>query len=85
MQFRPPVNAMVIEFPAGLVESGETEVECAWRELYEETGLGKDGSAKLIGVGPISSSDAGWWALKGDVSKLIPQELRVRQSEELKS
>lgn len=38
-QFRPAVNDYVIEFPAGLVDSGETEEQTVARELYEETGL----------------------------------------------
>lgn len=37
-QFRPPVGRVVIELPAGLVDEGETAVECATRELKEETG-----------------------------------------------
>lgn len=38
-QFRPAVNDYVIEFPAGLVDPGETEEQTVARELYEETGL----------------------------------------------
>lgn len=37
-QFRPPVNAFVIEFPAGLVDPGENIAAAAKRELFEETG-----------------------------------------------
>ncbi len=37
-QFRPPVNAPVIEFPAGLIDAGETPQTSALRELREETG-----------------------------------------------
>ncbi|PTD11811.1 Type-1 glutamine synthetase 2 [Fusarium culmorum] len=37
-QFRPPVNKVVIEVPAGLIDEGETAEECAVRELREETG-----------------------------------------------
>lgn len=37
-EFRFPVNSPCIAFPAGLKESGEDVVECASRELREETG-----------------------------------------------
>ena len=37
-QFRPPAGRFMIEFPAGLVEPGESVEETAVRELYEETG-----------------------------------------------
>lgn len=38
-QFRYPLNDYVYEFPAGLVEPGETVEESGVREIYEETGL----------------------------------------------
>jgi ADP-ribose diphosphatase len=38
-QFRPIVGAETLEFPAGMVESGETAHETALREFKEETGL----------------------------------------------
>jgi ADP-ribose pyrophosphatase len=43
-QFRPPVNAEVIEVPAGLVNDDEAaslelDIEAARRELLEETGV----------------------------------------------
>lgn len=37
-QYRPPVDKVVIEVPAGLIDEGETPEECAVRELKEETG-----------------------------------------------
>ena len=37
-QFRPPAGRLMLEFPAGLIDPGETAEQTAVRELYEETG-----------------------------------------------
>jgi len=37
-QYRPPIDKIVIEVPAGLVDAGESPEEAAIRELKEETG-----------------------------------------------
>lgn len=37
-QYRPPIEAYSLEFPAGLIDQGEAAEEAAIRELYEETG-----------------------------------------------
>ncbi|KXJ86944.1 ADP-ribose pyrophosphatase [Microdochium bolleyi] len=37
-QFRPPAGKVTVEFPAGLVDAGETAEQAAVRELREETG-----------------------------------------------
>lgn len=37
-QYRPPIDAICIEVPAGLIDAGETPQQAAIRELREETG-----------------------------------------------
>jgi ADP-ribose pyrophosphatase len=54
-QFRPPAKAYAIEFPAGLVDVGETPAETALRELEEETGY----HGAVTGISPIGYSSAG--------------------------
>lgn len=38
-QYRYPIGDFVYEFPAGLVEPGETMLQAGIREMFEETGL----------------------------------------------
>lgn len=38
-QFRPPVGAVTVELPAGLIDAGEAPATAALRELREETGF----------------------------------------------
>lgn len=55
IQFRPPLNAFTIEWPAGLIDANETPQEAAIRELYEETGY----RGKVVSESPAVSADPG--------------------------
>ncbi len=54
-QFRVPFGREVLEFPAGLIDQGETAEETAVRELLEETGY----RGVIERVGPEVSTSAG--------------------------
>jgi len=55
-QFRPPVNAYVIEMPAGLIDPKESIESTAFRELEEETGYKAD---SVIEISPLMVCDPG--------------------------
>lgn len=47
-QFRKPLDRTIVEIPAGKLEKGEDPLECAKRELEEETGYKSDQLEHLI-------------------------------------
>jgi ADP-ribose pyrophosphatase len=55
LQYRPPVQSICVEFPAGLIDEGESCEEAAVRELREETGL----VGRVVDVSPTIVSDPG--------------------------
>lgn len=48
-QYRPPLDKVVIELPAGLIDEGETAEQAAIRELKEETGY----VAEVLETSPV--------------------------------
>lgn len=52
-QFRYPLCREMLEAPAGKLERGEDPIDCAVRELSEETGLTAD---ELVYLGPCCTS-----------------------------
>ena len=67
-QFRPPTDAHVLEFPAGLVDDNETPEMAAVRELFEETGY----SGSITRVTPPLYSSPG---LSGETVHLVHMEI----------
>ncbi|UPX16284.1 ADP-ribose diphosphatase [Ascochyta rabiei] len=55
LQYRPPVDAVCVELPAGLVDEKESPSEASVRELHEETGY----KGKLTFISPTIVSDPG--------------------------
>ncbi|KAK4156779.1 NUDIX hydrolase domain-like protein [Chaetomidium leptoderma] len=55
-QYRPPVDKIVIELPAGLIDEGEAAQQAAIRELKEETGY----VAEVLETSPIMFNDPGF-------------------------
>lgn len=55
-QFRPPVEGVCIEVPAGLIDANEDVPTAALRELKEETGY----TGKIIEQGPVIYNDPGF-------------------------
>lgn len=61
-QYRPPIDKVVIEVPAGLVDAGETAEQAAVRELKEETGyvgVVSESSPVMFNGIPSSLADEG--------------------------
>ncbi|HEY3049080.1 MAG TPA: NUDIX hydrolase [Polaromonas sp.] len=54
-QYRYPVQAVMIEFPAGKLDPGEASLACAQRELLEETGYSARRWARAGVLHPVIS------------------------------
>jgi len=54
-QYRYPVQAVMLEFPAGKLDAGESSLACAQRELQEETGYSAGRWARAGVLHPVIS------------------------------
>lgn len=55
IQYRPPLDAYTVEWPAGLVDASETAEQAAVREFKEETGY----DCRVVSVSPPQAADPG--------------------------
>lgn len=76
-QYRHGSDAITLEFPAGMVEAGESAEESGVRELLEETGY-RPGS--LINLGEVSPNPA---FMKNGVTTLLAEDLKYIQEQDL--
>lgn len=54
-EFRPALNRAVWRLPEGMCEPGEHPVDCALRELWEETGIPPEQAAYVTSYGSYAS------------------------------
>lgn len=80
-QFRPPVNGVILELPAGLVDAGEGGDEgtkrAALRELEEETGYGTNSQGGAVEVKLLSNVMYNDPGLTGANMKLCTVEIQL--------
>ncbi|KAF1822388.1 uncharacterized protein K489DRAFT_381142 [Dissoconium aciculare CBS 342.82] len=75
LQYRPPVDAICVEFPAGLIDEGETPEQAAIRELKEETGY----EGKVLDCSPTIVADPG---LTNANMQMVTIEVNLKEGDE---
>lgn len=52
-QLRPVIGSYIYELPAGTIDKGESSLECAKREIVEETGYSAGSMKRLGSIYPV--------------------------------
>ncbi|KXJ88970.1 ADP-ribose pyrophosphatase [Microdochium bolleyi] len=76
IQYRPPLDAYTVEWPAGLVDADETAEQAAVREFREETGF----DCTVTSVSPIQAADPG---MTNANMQLVMVEVKLGESDAL--
>ncbi|KAB5566049.1 NUDIX domain-containing protein [Coniochaeta sp. 2T2.1] len=75
IQYRPPLDAYTVEWPAGLIDAEETAEEAAVREFKEETGY----DCRVLSVSPPQAADPG---LSNANMQLVMVEVNLKEGDE---
>lgn len=75
IQYRPPLDAYTVEWPAGLIDAEETAEEAAVREFREETGY----DCRVLSVSPPQAADPG---LSSANMQLVMVEVKLGEGDE---
>lgn len=80
-QFRPPIGKTIWQFPAGLVEKGDSLAGAVRRELLEETGYKAASLVKLglIHPDPGIISGPGYFFLSIDPVKILNRQTEIAE------
>lgn len=76
IQYRPPLDAYTVEWPAGLIDAEETAEQAAVREFKEETGY----DCRVVSVSPVQAADPG---MTNANMQLVMVEAELGESDQL--
>ncbi|KZL87207.1 adp-ribose pyrophosphatase [Colletotrichum incanum] len=76
IQYRPPLDAYTVEWPAGLIDAEETAEQAAVREFKEETGY----DCRVMSVSPPQAADPG---LTNANMQLVMVEVQLGEDDEM--